>query len=323
MRRIVRWSNRYPSFLSCRAIRSARALHFELMKRFGRAILAAVVAVAAGCGGASEPPEVVAAPGELIAFTAGDGIYVVTADGRDLTKVPGTDELSGPEWAPDGDRFAAVDLSDCCKAYSVTLEGTTSRLPANSDTTPAWAPDGKRIATVGDDVRIRVVRIADGKVEVTLPTKGNEPAWSPDGRTIAFQWDGTDDLLRIFLVGANGRGLKQLTSMSGGAEGETEAAWSPDGRSIAFSGDSDGDWEIYIIRADGTGLQQVTENGVPDESPSWSPDGTRLVFARTPSDDETEIVVRELKAGKETVVATGGYDFGDLVFEPSWQPRKR
>lgn len=292
------------------------------MQRFGWAILAAVAVVAAGCGGASESPKIRAASGE-IAFTAGDGIYVVTADGGDARKVPGTDALSGPEWAPDGDRLAAVDLSDCCKAYSVTLQGSKSRLPADSSTTPEWAPDGKRLAAVDEETgRIRVVRIADGQVEVTLPKNGNNPAWSPDGRTIAFQGNGTDDLLRIFLVGTNGRGLRQLASMPGGAEGETEAAWSPDGRSIAFSSDSDGDWEIYIIRVDGTGLQQVTDNSVDDESPSWSPHGSRLVFARTPSDDNTEIVVRELKAGKETIVATGGYDVGDLVFQPVWQPRK-
>jgi Tol biopolymer transport system component len=288
-------------------------------------IVATVVAVAAGCGGASDPADIDAAPGELIAFTAGDGIYVVTADGRKHWKVPGTDGLSGPKWAPDGDHLAAIDLSDSGKAYSVTLDGSEkSRLPADSSTTPAWAPDGKRLAAFDEETTsIRVVRIADGHIEVTLPkAPGNNPAWSPDGRAIAFQGDGTDDLLRIFLVGANGRGLRQLTSMPGGAEGEAMAAWSPDGKSIAFGSDRDGDWDVYTIRTDGTGLRQITNNSVADDSPSWSPDGSRLVFARTRRDDRTEIVVRALQSGKETIVATGGLDLGDLVFEPSWQPRK-
>ena len=295
------------------------------MRRPSWGILAASVVVAAGCGGgASDSLDIDAAPGQLIAFTAGDGIYVVTADGRRHWKVPGTEGLSGPKWAPDGDRLAAVDLSDCCKAYAVTLDGSEkSRLPSNSSTTPAWAPDGKRLVAFDEEaIRIRIVRIADGHVEVTLPKSGNNPAWSPDGRTIAFQGDGTEDLLRIFLVGADGRGLRQLTTMPGGSEGEAVAAWSPDGRSIAFGSDRDGDWEIYTVRADGTGLRQITDNSVNDDSPSWSPDGSRLVFARTLSDDKTEIVVRALRSGNETIVATGGLDFGDLVFEPSWQPSK-
>ncbi len=288
------------------------------------AIPAAIVAVVAGCGGESKSSRVTAESGELIAYTAGDGIHVVNSDGQGDRKVPGTDGLSGPKWAPDGNRFAAVDLVDCCKPYSVTLDGSKkSRLPADSSTTPAWAPDGKRLAAFDEEkARFRVVRVADGHVEVTFPKTGNDPAWSPDGRTIAFQGNGTDDLLRIFLVRANGRDLRQLTNMTGGVEGETDAAWSPDGRSIAFSSDRDGDWEIYVIRTDGTGLEKVTDNSVEDTSPSWSPDGTRLVFGRTPSDDSTEIVVRTLKGGKETIVASGGYGAGDLVFEPSWQPRE-
>lgn len=293
------------------------------MRTLGAGILATFLGVVAGCGAGSESPGIDAVPGELIAYTAGDGIHVVTAEGRDDRKVPRTEALSGPQWAPDGDRFAAIDLSDCCKAYSVTLDGSKSRLPADSSTTPAWAHDGERLAAFDEErIRIRIVRVADGRVEMTLPKSGNNPAWSPNGRTIAFQGGGTDDLLRIFLVGVNGRDLRQLTNMPVGAEGETDPAWSPDGRSIAFSSDRDGDREIYVIHADGTGLQKITDNSVDDASPSWSPDGTRLVLARTPSDDRTEIVVRALKSGEETIVASGGYDAGDLVFEPSWQPRK-
>ena len=84
------------------------------MRRFGwGGIAATIVTVVAGCGGSTEPPKTVAAPGGLIAYTAGDGIHLVTADGQDDRKVSGTGALSGPKWAPDGDRFAAVDLRDC------------------------------------------------------------------------------------------------------------------------------------------------------------------------------------------------------------------
>jgi Tol biopolymer transport system component len=57
-------------------------------------------------------------------------------------------------------------------------------------------------------------------------------------------------------------------------------AWSPDGRRIAFADDRDGDFEIFVMNADGTDVVQLTHNDVDDGDPSWSPDAGRLAFTR-------------------------------------------
>jgi Tol biopolymer transport system component len=247
----------------------------------------------------------------------------VTPDGRKDWKVPGTGELSGPRWSADGLRFAAVDLGDCCKVYSVSIDDfAKERLPANSSTTPEWSPDGSRLATFDErDTRIHIVRGVDGVTEAEIPKNGNSPAWSPDGRAIAFQGRDPepDGPLRIFLVTPNGREMRRLTRATGGDEGEVGAAWSRNNRWIAFASDGDGDFEIYVVRADGSGLRKLTNNSIDDANPSWSSDGTRLAFDRT-WPDKTAIVVRDLATGKETTVAGGGLGAGDLVFQPSWQP---
>jgi len=47
---------------------------------------------------------------------------------------------------------------------------------------------------------------------------------------------------------------------------------------IAFQSERDGNPEIYVMRADGSGQTNLTNNPAADMAPAWSPDGTRLAF---------------------------------------------
>jgi len=67
-------------------------------------------------------------------------------------------------------------------------------------------------------------------------------------------------------------------------------SWSPDGTKIAFCSTKDGNAEIYVMNADGTGAIRLTNNPAWEDSPSWSPDGTRIAFDSS-RDGNTEIYV--------------------------------
>jgi Tol biopolymer transport system component len=45
-------------------------------------------------------------------------------------------------------------------------------------------------------------------------------------------------------------------------------------------GGGSADFEICVINADGTGVQQLTDNSVSDLTATWSPDGQQIVFHR-------------------------------------------
>jgi Tol biopolymer transport system component len=47
--------------------------------------------------------------------------------------------------------------------------------------------------------------------------------------------------------------------------------WSPDGRQILFDSERDGNWEIYVVNADGSDLHNLTNNSAHDSFPVWSP----------------------------------------------------
>ena len=48
---------------------------------------------------------------------------------------------------------------------------------------------------------------------------------------------------------------------------------------IAFVSDRDGNDEIYVMTATGSGVTRLTNNAAVDISPRWSPDGKKIVFA--------------------------------------------
>jgi hypothetical protein len=96
------------------------------------------------------------------------------------------------------------------------------------------------------------------------------PVGSEDGIVFAASPEGT---WHLFMTRAGA--LVQLTDGDGS---DLAPAWSRDGRRIAFQSNRDGNWEIYVMDADGSNVRRLTDDEGQDGEPSWSPDGRRLVF---------------------------------------------
>ena len=91
----------------------------------------------------------------------------------------------------------------------------------------------------------------------------------------------------------------------------------PPGR-IVYVSDVDGDYEIFVMRADGTRPRQLTHNHVDEFSPSWSPDGRGIVFERERGEHGYEdlYIVDAAGGPARPWIRTGGIDEG----EPAWSP---
>ena len=76
-------------------------------------------------------------------------------------------------------------------------------------------------------------------------------------------------------------------------------AWSPDGERIAYASNITGNYEIYVVNADGTNPQQVTAFDGPDVEPAWSPDGKYLAFTREQNKNWNVWMV-EIATGRQT-----------------------
>lgn len=74
--------------------------------------------------------------------------------------------------------------------------------------------------------------------------------------------------------------ISQLQNTSP-ATSATEAVGSPPlpaDRLLAFTSDQNGNSEIYVMHADGSGMTNLTNNPAQDSNPVWSPDGKRIAF---------------------------------------------
>ncbi len=76
--------------------------------------------------------------------------------------------------------------------------------------------------------------------------------------------------------GKAGRAI-QVTSGTNIEEGQLGLAWTPDGK-IVYTSTESGNWDIWIVDADGSHKQQLTANAGRNFCPSVSPDGRYIVF---------------------------------------------
>ncbi|OLC51423.1 MAG: hypothetical protein AUH43_02700 [Acidobacteria bacterium 13_1_40CM_65_14] len=155
----------------------------------------------------------------------------------------------------------------------------------NNNGFPSMAPDGKRFVyrsfgPEGDGLRIMNLETK----AVTTLTKGydNFPLWSPRGDLIVFSRQADGDY-EIYTIKPDGTGVKRLTFARGN---DAHMAWSPDGEHIAFATTRMGFkdemtytdapqpyGEIFVMRADGTNVEQLTDNQWEDGTPAWQPTG--------------------------------------------------
>ncbi len=147
----------------------------------------------------------------------------------------------------------------------------------------------------------------------------SDPQASPDGRQVAFVVRTTDleanrGRTDLWLVGADGSGLRQLTTHP---ESDSSPRWAPDGKALWFLSSRSGSSQVWRIAIDGGEATQVTDEPLDVGNLIVSPDGRHIGFTMEvfPGCETVQCTVDRLEAVAQRKASGRIYD---QIFVRHW-----
>ena len=229
----------------------------------------------------------------------GEGhLWLVDLGTGDLRQLTREHDAVQPRWSPSGLRIAFWGLrgnSGQRDLWTIPADakGEPAALSVTEDPAmdwnPVWSPDGKSLyfsSERGGSMNLWRVAIDDdtgrtrGAPEpVTTPSRtSGSISFSRDGKQMMYvSSDRRSSIQRVGLDPATGKVSDPPRPVFRGSRVIYTQDISPDGEWIAFS-TLGGREDLYVVKSDGTGYRQLTDDAHRDRGPRWSPDGTRIAF---------------------------------------------
>jgi TolB protein len=195
---------------------------------------------------------------------------------------------------------------------------------------PRVSPDNSRLAfaTLGKyGFQLKMYSLLLGRY-VNFPAGSGSsasPAWSPNGNELAYA-AAPDGQFNIWIADSNGALARKVTSLRGGS---ISPVYNPKtSAQIAFISAVTGLPQLYIMNADGSGVQRLTDGGYAS-SPSWSPNGQLIAFSWERKYGPGAPGGRDIYEIPTTPGPDGAYHWVQLTWDgglcdfPSWSPDGR
>jgi len=265
--------------------------------------------------------------------TAKSELWVVELAGGEPKRISEGDAMQ-PTWSPDGQTIAFWGIRDFDGGGAQREIGFVSAGGGEPtwvtedlavDWSPVWSPESESLYYISDrggsaniwriDVHPASGEAVNSPRPLTAPSRlVSRIAISGDGSELIFTDENvSSNVARVELDTASGAGLS--VAVTRGSSEFVQAQASPDGEWVTFR--SVGSQEdLYVVRADGSDLLQLTDDSAKDRRPSWSPVGEQILFYSDRSGRYEFWAMNRDGSGLEQL--TEGE--GDSFFYPKWSP---
>jgi Tol biopolymer transport system component len=221
-------------------------------------------------------------------------VVVTMATGARRTLDIASDAMQ-PSWSPHGHRIAFWGVERATgrrDLWTIAADGSGPALRATEDAAvdwnPVWAPDGGQLYFVSDRAGVmnlwriaideRSGRPLGAPAPVSVPTSYIDGfSIAKDGRLIFAATDRRSTLRRLDFDPQREAVTGDPVTLLQSPRTFRALDWSPDGQMLVFSNFGSTD-NLYLVRADGTGYRQLTDDGSRNRGPRWYADGLRILF---------------------------------------------
>ena len=231
--------------------------------------------------------------GKYIAFTSmidsTEQIYKIKSDGSDLQQLTSATSPSyDPVWSPDGkyiafmsEQYDVLDKSGypIQNAYIMKSDGSEQYPLTNGFVNSvSWYPRTNFLSVSVPESRYTLktyILNVNGVIQNQFHefVTSGAPHWSPSGQFVLFENIHAletshcsdisvmkpDSLNTCFVIDAMIPPVRTITP-----------SWSPDDKYVIFSSNLDGNYNLYVVRPDGSNLTQLTNMTGDELFPIWS-----------------------------------------------------